>query len=252
MSEPKLTNIFLYGKGVFTTVAFSEFQLFLWEKHWNRLIFSAAKLGIDISSHSERVVNEVVLKAINENPFSAGRVRITFLDESSSSFWGDGIERHTSLSIVTAERRLTPGRLNLTVSPHLVNTTSPLAGIKSCNYLEPLMALGEAKGRGFVEAMRLNERGEIASACMANVFWLKGDELFTPSLRTGCLPGTTREYILENLECKEVEEGIDAVQGADEIFLTSAGLGVVQVNELDGRPLGKQHHGILDLIPRPA
>jgi branched-subunit amino acid aminotransferase/4-amino-4-deoxychorismate lyase len=116
---------------------------------------------------------------------------------------------------------------------------SAAGGIKSCNYLEHLMSLDEAKRRGFHEAIRLNERGEVVSACMANLFWTKDGKLFTPSLRTGCLAGTTREYILENIECKEVEVGIDEINRADSIFLTSAGLGIARVREFDGKRLGR-------------
>ena len=66
------------------------------------------------------------------------------------------------------------------------------------------MALENAKAKGFDEAIRLNERGEVASACMANVFWIKDKKLFTPDLETGCLAGTTREFIIETAEKKGV------------------------------------------------
>jgi branched-subunit amino acid aminotransferase/4-amino-4-deoxychorismate lyase len=83
---------------------------------------------------------------------------------------------------------------------------------------------------------------------MANVFWLKDDKLFTPALTTGCLAGTTREYVLEKINCEEVEVAIDALSDADAIFLTSAGLGVVAVPEFDGRSLISTHHPITELF----
>ena len=112
-----------------------------------------------------------------------------------------------------------------------------------------MLGYEEATKRGFHEAIRLNERGEIASACMANVFWKKGGKLYTPSLKTGCLPGTTREFILENIECEEVEAGIEALENADRIFLTSAGIGVVRVAEFDGRNLEISDHALSKLLP---
>ena len=112
------------------------------------------------------------------------------------------------------------------------------------------MTLEEAKARGFDEAVRLNERGFVASGCMANVFWSKDGRLFTPSLKTGCLPGTTREYILENLDCQEVEAGIEELDTAEQIFLTSAGLGVVSAAEFNGRKLAVQNHSVIDLLGR--
>jgi len=105
--------------------------------------------------------------------------------------------------------------------------------------------------RGFGEAAQLNERGQITTACMANIFWLKDEVLYTSALTTGCLPGTTREFVLENLECNEVEAGIGELKSADEIFLTSAGTGIVQVHEFDGRPLNREPHPITGLLARP-
>lgn len=243
------TNASLYGKGVFTTVAVFNRRPLLLDKHWRRLSESASRLGIDISGYDFRSVSNGLAEAIDSANIVNGRARITFLDETPSKIWEDVVERETSLSITTANLRPRSENQKVTLSPHLVNSTSPLAGIKSCNYLEHLMAYDEAKVRGFDEAIRLNERGEVTSGCMANVFWLKGDRLFTPSLKTACLAGTTREFILENLECEEVEADIEAIREADEIFLTSAGIGVVQVAEFEGRELENSDHPITKILP---
>jgi branched-subunit amino acid aminotransferase/4-amino-4-deoxychorismate lyase len=101
-----------------------------------------------------------------------------------------------------------------------------LANIKSCNYLENLLIFDEAKKRGFDEAIRLNEEGKIASATMANIFWVNDEKIFTPSHKTGCLAGTMREFLLENFEIFEVEAELNEVIKADEIFLTSSGIGI--------------------------
>jgi branched-subunit amino acid aminotransferase/4-amino-4-deoxychorismate lyase len=151
--------------------------------------------------------------------------------------------------MILGTRRSAANPFKLTISPYPVNSLSPLAGVKSCNYLEQILVIDEAKGLGFDEGVRLNERGEIASATMANVFWLKDDVLFTPSLKTGCLPGTTREFVLENLKCREVEADLEALQNADAVFLTSAGLGVVRVAVFDERSLPDVNHPIVNLVP---
>jgi branched-subunit amino acid aminotransferase/4-amino-4-deoxychorismate lyase len=135
------------------------------------------------------------------------------------------------------------------ISPFAVNSRSPLAGVKSCSYLENLMAIEGAKACGFDEAIRLNERGEITSACMANLFWLKGDQLFTPSLSTGCLSGTTREFVIENLDCREETADLDEMYSADSLFLTSAGIGIMQVTKLNERVFDRSNHHILELLP---
>ena len=44
----------------------------------------------------------------------------------------------------------------------------------------------------------LNERGEIVSATMANIFWVKDGTLHTPSLSTGAIAGVTRAAVIES------------------------------------------------------
>ena len=244
-----MSSAVLYGKGIFTTLAVHNGKPFLWGKHWARLTAAAKRLSIDISLHPEANVLAGLRKLIDAKGLSFGRARITFLDGRSGSIW-ESRDGKTELLISAAENRTRPDQLDLTLSPCVVNSTSPLTGIKSCNYLEHLMAYDEARGRRFEEAIRLNEKGHVTSACMANVFWEVGGELFTPSLSTGCLPGTTREFVLEKLECDEVEAGIEALEAADRIFLTSAGLGVAPVAGFNGRVLDTSEHGILELLPQ--
>ena len=246
------SNAALYGKGVFTTVAVFDGEPFLWEKHWRRLCDSAKYLEIDLNGYSSDAVLQRLTESLSKSDIRNGRARITFSDESSSRVWTTVGESNITVSIIAAPFGPQITDLKLSVSPHLVNSTSPLAGIKSCNYLEPLMSHDEAKRRGFDEAIRLNERGEVTSACMANIFWLKDSKLFTPSLKTGCLPGTTREYVLENLDCEKVDIGIEALREADDIFLTSAGIGIVQVVEFERKAMRQSPHPISALFPRVA
>jgi branched-chain amino acid aminotransferase len=239
----------LYGKGVFTTLAIVSATPFLWRKHWSRLITNAALLGMDLSEFSETEVSGALAKSIEENNVLNGRARITFFDESSGVIWPFETTRKTRLVITAGDLRPVPTDFRLTVSPYCLNSRSPLAGIKSCNYLERLMILDEAKERGFDEAIQANERGETASAAMANVFWVTDSMLYTPSLMTGCLAGTTREFVLENIECQEVEAPVDELRKAEAILLTSAGLGIAQVAEFDGNRHKKVEHPILNLLP---
>ncbi len=246
---PALSSAFLYGSGVFTTIAICEGRPLLWEKHWQRLSSNAGKIGLDISGYEKESVLRLLAETIKAEGIVNGRARITFTDESESSIRSTNAETKTGLSIITGGLRTIPNQFSLTVSPYLMNSTSPLAGVKSCNYLENVLAIDDAKARGFHEAIRINERGEVTSAAMANLFWLKEGKLYTPELLTGCLAGTTREFILENLECDEVTVDLNVLKSSDQIFLTSAGIGVVQVAEFGGRQLERNHHPILDLLP---
>ena len=237
----------LYGKGVFTTVRIEGGRPFLIGKHLRRLQANAQAVGL---ASVEDAAIEAGLEAVTAaNQVTSGRARITLLDTSQSSIWGGSGTPATELHIITGDLRPVPGELRLGVSPFAVNSASPLAGIKSCNYLENLLAAEEARGRGFHEAVRLNERGEVVSGAMSNIFWLREGKLFTPSLQTGCLPGTVRELIIENLECREVVGGIGELGSAEAIFLTSSGIGIRPVAEFAGRRQPAVSHPVLGLWP---
>jgi branched-subunit amino acid aminotransferase/4-amino-4-deoxychorismate lyase len=124
------------------------------------------------------------------------------------------------------------------LSPARVNTHAALNGVKTTSYLEHVLAHEEAHGRGFDEAVRLNERGEIVSATMANIFWVTKGTAHTPALSTGALAGTTRACVLAlaaELALPVIEGVYELAQlgDADEIFLTSARLGVGLVTTYD-------------------
>ncbi len=217
----------LYGRGVFTTVAIHDSIAFLWEKHWSRLTENAQRVGIGLANFSEEATKNLLLEVIEKNKLRRARARLTFYDESAASVWQSNSKPKTNLLIQTADFREIKNNLSLTVSPFRVNTKSPLAGVKSCNYLENILTLEDARAKKFDEAVRLNERGEIVSACLANIFWKKNDTIYTPSLATGCLKGTTRDFILENFGVEERTADLSELKEADEIFLTSAGIGIV-------------------------
>lgn len=227
----------LYGWGVFTTLGIGGGRALAFGEHWERLSAHAARARVPIDWTREEVEAGLVA-LVAASGIDEGRARITAL-RASAGMWRGPAERESDLSIFVAEhvaRDRKPAAL--TVSPHRINTTSPLAGIKATAYVEHLAALEEARGRNFDEAIMLNERGEIAEATAANVFWARDGELFTPSLQTGCLAGIMRRFVLEAAARRRIRltEGsfpLAALGDADEVFLTNCGWGLLAVAELD-------------------
>lgn len=241
---PAITPASLYGRGVFTTLAVYNSHPFLWPEHWARLCAHAERLGFDRSSLDAEQTFALLTRLIEANRVEDGRARITLLlSAEAAGVWNlsgaNDMQQQMQLLIMTDEARpASTDGLALTVSPYRINTLSPLVGVKSVNYLEHIIAWEEARSRDFHEAVMMNERGEAVSAAMANIFWVKDGALHTPALSTGALAGTTRACILSLAE----ELGIPTVEGvgdiaqlgdADEIFLTSAGLGLAIVTTFD-------------------
>jgi branched-subunit amino acid aminotransferase/4-amino-4-deoxychorismate lyase len=239
-----LTSAALYGHGIFTTVAIYNGRPFLWNQHWNRLLDHAYRLNINLNDIDEKTVSDKLQRLIKVNKVKKGRARITLMARSGKGPWQTGLDqqRQTDLLIFTGNNKENHAdqELTLTISPYRINTHSPLTGIKSLNYLDHILSWEEAQARNFNQAVRLNEKGEIASATLANIFWIKDGTLHTPSLSAGCLNGVTRSCLLDLAHNMSVPviEGIHEIAhlvDADEIILTSSGLGVGIVTTFDFR-----------------
>lgn len=238
-----ISSAMLYGRGVFTTVAVYNSQPFRWSKHWQRLTAHAQKLDVDYTGCTEKNVGDAMRKLIAVNHVKEGRARVIMLARSGRDIWKTKTPgtKKTDLLIMTGEsQKVSQDGLSLAVSPYRVNTVSPLAGIKSLNYLDHVLSWEEAQSRDFDEAVVLNERGEIVSATTSNLFWARDGTMHTPALSTGAMAGITRECVIEIAGKNFIPllEGIydmGDLTDADEIFLTSSSLGVAPVTTFDFR-----------------
>lgn len=238
-----VSSAMLYGRGVFTTLAIYDSNPFLWPKHWQRLTAHAAKLDIDHTGCTEKSVGDALKKLIAVNQVKDGRARVILLARSGRDLWRSKMPggKKTDLLIMTGDPpKAPPNGISLAVSPYRTNTFSPLTGIKTLNYLSNVLAWEEAQSRDFDEAVVLNERGEIASATTANLFWVKNGTVHTPTLSTGAIAGVTRECVMDiaGKHFIPLLEGVyemSDLTDADEIFLTSSGLGVAPVTTFDFR-----------------
>jgi branched-subunit amino acid aminotransferase/4-amino-4-deoxychorismate lyase len=236
-----VSPVSLYGRGVFTTLAVHGGKPFLWSAHWVRLLDHAARARIDPGEFDEESVRTALAELIEANKVRNGRARVTLLASADGGIWelNNPEGRKTELLIMTGEAHITSEEgLALTVSPFRSSTLSPLAGVKSVNYLDHILTWEEARARDFDEAVVMNERGEIVSAAMANIFWVTDGKLHAPALSTGALSGTTRARVIElagELSIPHVEGvyELSDLGDADEIFLTSAGHGLRIVTTFD-------------------
>src|SRR6185437_1669048 len=116
--------------------------------------------------------------------------------------------------------------------------------VKSGNYLNNVLALGEARRRSKAyEAILCGGDGSVAEGSTSNIFTVIGGEVRTPPPAVGILDGITRAKAIAL--CREngipfAERRItpDELRGADEAFITSATRGVLPVTTVDEKPVG--------------
>jgi len=244
----------IYGWGVFTNLRIYGGEAFAFDRHWNRLVAHAEKARVPVALDLKNA-RMALDKLITANSVKQGRARITLLKGETGSWRSESGVDSELLMFTSEEASSARDDLTLTLSPYRLLSTALLAGIKQTAMLENLFALEEARSRNFNEAVLLNERGEIVSATAANIFWVIGDEVFTPSISTGCVSGITRHFIHEiavrwKLHLVEGSFPVQRLLEAREVFLTSTARGVSIVSSFDAKQYSNRQAKISKLISR--
>jgi branched-chain amino acid aminotransferase len=117
------------------------------------------------------------------------------------------------------------------------NERSALAGLKTISYAENVVALAYARERAAGEAIFGNLGGDLCEGTGTNVFVGTGGRLWTPPLSAGCLPGVTRDLLLQLVDVVEEAMPLGALARADEAFLTSSTREVQPIDAVDGHSL---------------
>jgi branched-chain amino acid aminotransferase len=222
------------GDGVFEAVKVVEGRPFALSRHLDRMARSAAGLGLpELPRDQVRRGVEAVLEGA-ELPL--GKLRITFTGGAAplGSGRGDG----TPTLVVAADTLETPEpETSVITVPWPRNERGALAGLKTTSYAENVVALARAKEQGASEAVFPNLAGNLCEGTGSNVFYVVDGRLRTPTLHSGCLAGISRALLLEWYDGQEVDEPIEVLGTADEIFLVSTTRDVQAVTRCDGRTL---------------
>lgn len=236
-----LDHGFLYGIGLFETLRVYDRRLFLWEAHYARLCSGLLALRITPAWTSEELA-AAVLQTIDANGLRDAYVRLSVTaGPEGVGLVADGYERPSLFVFAKPVAPLAdppqPKRLQTLGLPR--QTAEGHQRFKSHNYLNNALAKQELGARPDVEGLFLTRDGYLAEGIVSNLFWVKDECLFTPSLDTGILDGVTRQHVL--LLAKRLglptEEGRfrqEVLREADEVFVTNSVQEIVPVLEIDG------------------
>ena len=226
---------FTVGDGVFEAVKVVDGRPFALTRHLERFARSAHGLGLPEPDLGElrHAVQEVLAAA----PLPLGRLRITYTGGSAPLGSGRG-DAGPTLVVVAAPLKPAADEVAVVTVPWPRNERGATAGLKTTSYAENVVALAYAAERGASEAVFANLAGNLCEGTGSNVFYVVDGELRTPTLASGCLAGVTRALLLEWYGAREVDEPVDVLAHADEIFLVSTTRDVQPVARCDGRELG--------------
>ena len=222
------------GDGVFEAIKVVDGLPFALDLHLARLHRSAAGLGLP--EVDEAAVRRGIAAVLSDGELPLGRLRITVTGGPAPMGSGRGDAAPT---VIVVADTMTPWAETTAVAtvPWPRNERGALAGLKTTSYAENVVALAEAKRRGATEAVFANLAGHLCEGTGSNVFYVVDGELRTPTLASGCLAGVTRGLILEWYGGREVDEPIEVVAQASEVFLASTTRDAQAVARWDDREL---------------
>lgn len=222
------------GDGVFEAIKVVRGLPFALDRHLERLHRSAAGLGLPaIDDDLVRRGIGAVLDGL-DLPLARLRITVTGGPAPMGSGRGDG---SPTLIVVADAMQVWPATTAVATVEWPRNERGALAGFKTTSYAENVVALAAARERGASEAIFANLAGHLCEGTGSNVFYVVDGELRTPTLASGCLAGVTRALILEWYGGREVDEPIEVVEQASEVFLASTTRDVQAVERWNDREL---------------
>lgn len=226
---------FMRGRGAFETLRVYDGRPFRLPEHLERLEASCARLGFEPSPRS--VVEELATLALDSARAAEATMRLY-----ATPGRGDGPVALVVVSDLPVDLEEMRAR-GIRLASVEFRPADLIGGVKSTSYALNMMAVDEAHARGADDAIFLGQDGTVLEATTSNIWWRRGEELFTPSLELGILAGVTRDVLVEVAPSLgyDVTDGVfpvDELAGAEEAFTTSSVREVMPVVELDRRPIG--------------
>lgn len=230
---------FLYGLGFFETFRTYRGQVFRWEEHMDRLQLALSQYHIHLT-YPEKFLLEVVQQL---NKLAGGQDGYFRLNVSAG-------EHHIGLqpteykqpNVIIFRKELQNTKRGTEKIAQWLSTprNTPEQGlrVKSHHYGNNVLGRFEMLSLAQQEGFFLTEQGYVAEGVTSNVFWVKNDILYTPSLETGILPGIIRAWVIEkaselDLEVKEGFYTKEDLLQSTECFITNSVQELVPISSLE-------------------
>jgi 4-amino-4-deoxychorismate lyase len=227
-----------YGDGVFETMRVHGGQVRLLDYHLQRLEAGCRRLAI--LGPSKRMLRRELERAAALRSEGVLKLIVT-RGTGLRGYRPTGREQCTRILTLHAlpQALLTDGaapvRVRLCATP--LGQNPRLAGLKTLNRLESVMARSEWRDKRIWEGLMRDVDENIVCGTMSNLFLMRGSSLMTPVLDRCGVAGVMRRWILETageLDLSPLERRIrwQDLREADEVFMTNALVGVRSVGSV--------------------
>ena len=224
---------FRLGDGVFETMRVAGGSIYARDLHLARLKQGLTALKINAGQEWE-TLPATIEQVITKNTMTDGIVRVS-ISRGIGSYGYLPFEATTPTCVIQVMPGLS-GRvepIDLWYAPAIQSSGIAYKSMQAMPYI---MARMEAHEQGCFEALLLSKDGQIAETSSANIFWVRHNRLYTPSLAVGIVDGVMRRRVMA-VSPYPVEEGhytMEDIYGADEVFITNVAWLIVPVKAILG------------------
>ena len=221
----------MYGDGLFETMRLHHDILVNKTFHFERFFSGINLLKFPLSENfTEEFFTQKIQQLLLKNKIeNNARVRLmAFRKEENSYNHFEGSFNYVIEAWPMEEAvLLNEIGLEIDIFKDARKSCDQFSNIKSNNYLASIMAQLYAKEKNQDECLILNSFGRICESSIANVFIVRGNVIYTPSLPEGCVAGVVRRWLIENLPSPEFQIiqkqlTLEDLFHAEEIFLTNS------------------------------
>jgi len=240
---------FLYGDGVFEGIRVYEGNIFKCQEHIDRLYESAKTIYLDIQMEREEMIS-IMVDTVRKSGLRNAYIRLIVSRGVGDLGLDYRLCKKPTVVIIVDKITLYPperyekGLKVITTATRRNKPDSLNCQIKSCNYLNNILAKIEVIRAGADEGIMLNNSGYVTEATADNIFIIKNNILITPPSYFGILVGITRQTVLDiapeqGLKVETAGLLVHDIYNSDECFLTGSAAELIPVVECDGRSIGK-------------
>jgi branched-chain amino acid aminotransferase len=242
LSDQLINNrAFLYGDAVFETLIIFNDKILFWEDHYFRLMSSMRIIRLDIpDKYTPEFFKENIIKIHNNiSQTGSSRIRINIYRSSDGKYKP---EKNTPSFIIYCESinyntyKLNKGHYEVDLYKDYYLDNQLISSIKSNNKIINVVASIYASENGFDNCILLNKDKLVSEFINSNLFIIKDEKIYTPTLKSGCLNGVVRKNLFKILSsssfelCEQDLSTFDITQ-SDEIFGTNIAQGIFSVTK---------------------
>ncbi|HKJ32564.1 MAG TPA: aminotransferase class IV [Balneolales bacterium] len=220
-----------YGDGCFELLRSYQGRFVALDRHIDRLKAGMEYLGIKIpSAFTEHYFAHIIEKLLDRSELNDidARIRIQVWRNGKPGYVTEKMSRGSFLitvaPIVQRIRSLKLAIVEQNMIPNeLLNTSFKLS-----NGIHYILAERQAAEAGADSALMLTTKSYISQEVNSNIFWLKGNVIFTPSVECDILPGISRQILIDvlteenNYDLVTGKFTIDDLDDAESVWLTNS------------------------------